>query len=196
MKPISTDRTAGLAPLPTTIAESAVFLARHATPDWSRTDIPYHLPPGPPLTGKGLQEAQALGRFFQQAGVRQILCSPMERCYHTARIAAEIAAARLQVLNELGELQPGENQESLRGRLGPVFFQAAESSTPAAPLALVTHGGPVAFLLAELGLPPAELEQHKRLYDHRNPLPPAGAWRAVRRPDTASWDLELVFTPS
>jgi drug/metabolite transporter (DMT)-like permease len=28
-----------------------IYLIRHATPDWSRTDIPYFTPPGPPLTG-------------------------------------------------------------------------------------------------------------------------------------------------
>ena len=86
-----------------------IYLIRHATPDWTRKDIPYHLPPGPPLIEQGLAEAQALA----------------------------------------------------------------------------------AFLLSELGaeVPPL------RIFDHRNVLPPAGAWLAAREDGSGPWELRLVFKP-
>jgi broad specificity phosphatase PhoE len=65
-----------------------LYLARHATPDRSRYDLPYHIPPGPGLTEKGRQEAAELGQFLRQEGVRHILASPLERTWRTALIGA------------------------------------------------------------------------------------------------------------
>lgn len=170
-----------------------LYLVRHATPDWARTDLPYHLPPGPPLTEQGEREAVLVGGFLRAAGVQVMWASPLERCTRTAELAARSAGAQLAAEPRLVEWQPGELPADVLGRLWPVWQQAGHASRELGPIALVTHGGPIAVLLAELGLPPAELEAHRRQYDRGNPLPPAGVWRAT--PVNSHWRLELAFTP-
>jgi broad specificity phosphatase PhoE len=172
-----------------------VFLARHATPDWSRTDIPYHLPPGPPLTAEGEREARLLGSFLRQNNVCRILASPLERCWRTGEIAAREAGVPVEVDTRLAEWLPHEKDSDVLARLWPAWAQAAELCPNGGALALVTHGGPIGVLLAELGLEARVLTEFRRRFDRNNPVPPAGVWRATRaRPDGA-WALELVFNP-
>jgi broad specificity phosphatase PhoE len=173
-----------------------VYLVRHATPDWSRTDLPYAVPPGPPLTAQGVDEAMQLGYFLREAGVAHILASPFERAAHTARIAAGVVAgAPVEPQPGLAELQPGEDAASIRARVWPVWENAHALSAQSGPVALITHGGPIGLLLAELGLAKNVLEQHKRRFDRNNPVPPAGVWKAAHPAPQAAWDLELAFVP-
>ncbi len=172
-----------------------IYLIRHATPDWTRKDIPYHLPPGPPLTEQGCAEAQALGAFLRSVGVRKLYSSPMERSLHTAQIAASLAGAQVQVDERLMEVQPGESVEALRQRLWPAFEMVCNNGALATgPVGLVTHGGPIAALLGSLGMDAATLATYTH-FDHGNPLPPAAAWQ-VNRPDAQSpWQWNLAFIP-
>lgn len=172
-----------------------IYLIRHATPDWTRTDLAYHLPPGPPLTEQGQKEAQALGAFLLASGVRQFYTSPLERCVHTTQIAAGLAAVPWEIDAGLTELAPGETADSISQRLKPVFERACQVSLQSGPVALVTHGGTVNVLLPELGLDEQTLAQHKRIFDHANPVPPAGAWLAARQDGEAAWELRLAFKP-
>ncbi len=171
-----------------------IYLVRHATPDWGRADLPYHVPPGPPLTNKGKAEAQSLGEFLQQAGIQHIFASPLERCLSTAQIASFYTGSPVEVSTNLIEVQPGETETAIRTRLRPIFDLAASINDQAGPVALVTHGGPIMALLAELGMPAADISRH-RIYDHRNPLPPAGAWSIKREEADQPWSFELVFVP-
>ena len=173
----------------------SIYLIRHATPDWSRTDLVYHLPPGPPLTKQGLQEARTLGAFLLSGGVRQFYASPLERCFHTAQIAAQVAAAPWQIESGLSEWGPGDTTESVLLRAWPVFERVSQEGLAKGPVALVTHGGPVSALLQKLGVDSEILAQHKALFDHNNPLPPAGAWLAERPSLGAAWSLRLAFKP-
>ena len=109
----------------------SVYLVRHASPDWNRKDIPYHLPPGPPLTEQGLVEAHALGQFLRLVDVQQLWTSPLERCQHTAEIIAGITGAPVTVNQELREWQPQERKERCptapcRGRSGMAVGCPAE----------------------------------------------------------------------
>ena len=171
-----------------------VYLARHATPDFNRPDLVYHLPPGPPLTAQGQAEAQSLGLFLREAGVARLYTSPLERCLHTAQIASQISGAPLEILPALIELQPGEGQDSLRALLCPVFAQAAQESVTGRPIALITHGGTVTFLLGALGLDESSIS-HTLIYDHSNPLPPAGVYEASQDAEGQPWNVRLAFTP-
>ena len=67
-----------------------IYIARHATPDWHRTDIPYDIAPGPPLTPQGEREAIALGEFLHSRSVQKIYASPLERAHQTGLLAAQI----------------------------------------------------------------------------------------------------------
>jgi len=171
-----------------------VFLVRHATPDWSRRDSSYHIPPGPPLTLVGQKEAQELGIFLNFYGVRWLWTSPLERCERTARIAAAACLAAVAVVDTLAEWRPGENSQAVLERVQPVFEQARLASQDSAPVALVTHGGPISALLLALGMDEHELA-HRKIYDYANPVPPAGAWLATREHSHVPWELELAFMP-
>jgi broad specificity phosphatase PhoE len=171
-----------------------IFLARHASPDWSRNDLPYHLPPGPSLTAQGADEAYALAEFFHQAGVRQLYVSPLERCLQTARIIVDSIGASQVIIPALIEVQPGETTDDLRSRLWPVFEQAYQSAATHGPTALITHGSPIAILLALLGLKSAILQNYQ-IYDNKNVLPPGGSWQANQITPEGPWELKPVFPP-
>lgn len=174
---------------------ATLYLARHATPDRTRTDIPYFTPPGPPLTAQGESEAAELGAFFRAAGMRHILSSPMERAHRTAQIAAEHASLPLTLAEGLIEWKPGEKDAEIKTRLWPVWEHALTLSEADGPVAMVSHGGPIAVLLAELGMEQSVIDHYKSLFDNRNPLPPAGVWEAARPDPSGAWQLRLAFTP-
>lgn len=178
-----------------TLTTPTLYLARHATPDWSRTDLPYHLPPGPPLVPQGEDEAAELGRFLRAAGVTRLYASPLERARRTAEIAASVAELPFQVEAAIAEWRPEEKTEHIRVRFWPVWERVIAQSLQSGPIALVTHGGPIGFFLDELGLPKDTLAYYKRTFDRNNPAPPAGVWKAARPASGEPWDVSLAFVP-
>jgi len=172
-----------------------VYLIRHATPDWSRKDLVYYLPPGPPLTSQGEAEAEALGAFLCEAGVIRLHASPLERALRTAQIAAQVAGAQVQVDERLMELQPEEAHETVRSRMWAGLEALQAHNGHGQPLGLVTHGGTIDVMLQMLGMPEREVYGYRR-FDHSNPIPPAGAWRAWRESSDEPWQLRLVFSPA
>lgn len=173
---------------------ATLYLARHASPDWERRDLPYHLPPGPPLTEEGRREAAALGEFLDTCGVEQLYCSPLERCLHTAQIAARPRGIAVQILDDLREWQPGETREEVQQRMSRALETTRMPGIESPPCAWITHGGPIAALLLKLGMDEIRLE-NCRVFDHRNPLPPAGAWRVQPSSGEPGWTCKLVFPP-
>jgi broad specificity phosphatase PhoE len=174
---------------------TTLYLVRHATPDWSRTDIRYDIPPGPPLTEQGESEAAALGEFLRQVGAQKIYYSPLERTRRTAELAATIA--QIPYLEEKGiaEWVRGESEQEVLGRVLPALESAAAESREEGAIALVTHGGPIRIALEALGADSATLKHYRKVFDRDNPLPPAGVWRLTREQATTGWGLELLFTP-
>lgn len=174
-----------------------IFLLRHATPDWSRKDIPYDILPGPALLAHGEAEAQALGKFMKSEELKKVYYSPFERAARTAKIVAamnEIPCIEEKRLSEWrGE---DENEAEVRARMISLFERVAHESVELGPIALVSHGGPIALLLLELGLSPDELAPYRTMFDTTNPLPPAGAWKIERSSSRVEWKFELAFTPT
>ncbi|MEX1019468.1 MAG: histidine phosphatase family protein [Litorilinea sp.] len=185
------------------------FLMRHATPDWSRTDIPYDVPPGPPLTPAGEAEAHAAAQFLLDQGITRILVSPLARTHRTGEIIAAHLNLPYTIAPEIAEWRGDENEDAVAVRsrtFWDTLWTSATSDTAHAhdcPL-LVTHGGPSRLLLHSLGLPVAELEHFRAQFDHNNPMPPAGIWRIEQNADTANaslaetsppWTMKLVFAP-
>ena len=127
--------------------------------------------------------------------VGHIFTSPLERCQRTAEIAAAAVGLTPQEDTRLAELRPEEKPADIRARVWPVWVHAGELCLSSGPVALVTHGGPIGLLLTELGLDPKQYAHYQSLFDRRNPVPPAGAWRAVRASPDTPWSLDLVFTP-
>lgn len=172
-----------------------VYMIRHATPDWSRTDIRYDIPPGPPLTPQGEAEAQQLGEFLQTTSVTHIYASPLERTSRTAQIAAAALGIEVEIAPDLAEWERGELEATVLTRVRAILDDALDESEVRGPLALVTHGGPIRILLGDLGLDRAELDHYRRTFDRDNPVPPAGVWKIVRNADGRIEKPELVFTP-
>jgi phosphohistidine phosphatase SixA len=166
-----------------------IYLARHATPDRSRPDIPYQVLPGPDLTEHGRREARELGAFFQSQGVRHILASPFERAWRTARIAGEVAGAPVEHNADITEWSLEETEKAVEQRVLRALELACQVSLRfGSPVALVSHGSPVLSMVKQLGLGTGDVERH-RIYDSRNLLPPAGAW------EVRSGLLRLAYVP-
>jgi broad specificity phosphatase PhoE len=173
----------------------SVYLVRHATPDWSRVDIRYDIPPGPPLTSQGEAEATQLGAFLQTAGIRRIYASPLERARRTAELAAAIVNLEVVEALPIAEWQRGENEEAVLQRFLSFWEETLAESAKVGPIALVSHGGPIRLMLRHLELPTAEIDFYRKQFDRDNPLPPAGVWHVTRTHQQAPWSLSLAFTP-
>ena len=173
-----------------------IFLIRHASPDWNRADIPYDIPPGPPLSSKGEKEAEALAAFLKTQGVVKLYYSPFERSVRTARVISALNGIPCMEDKRLSEWREVDELETqVRERMSSIFDRAAKESAEIGPIGLVTHAGPVTFLLQELGIDPDELALYRKMFDQPNPLPPAGAWKAEQDPGEYSWNLKLEFIP-
>ena len=173
-----------------------VFLIRHASPDWERRDIPYDIHPGPMLTPRGEKEAEALADFLKRQGLVRLYHSPFERAAKTARIVA--ARNGIPAIEEpgLAEWRSVDEPESrVRLRMVSVFQQAARESRDGGPTGLVSHGGPIALLLLELGIPKEKLAKYRTMFDTTNPLPPAGVWQVEKDDGEVGWRFEMVFQP-
>jgi broad specificity phosphatase PhoE len=173
-----------------------IFLLRHATPDWSRKDIPYDILPGPELLPKGEKEAAALGEFLKPEGIARLYYSPFERSAKTARIIA--AANGIPCVEEKGLAEwrgVDEHEAQVRARMLSIFQRAVNESVEVGPIGLVSHGGPIALLLEELGMNREELAPYRKMFDTTNPLPPAGAWKVEQVSGNDRWGFQLFFTP-
>jgi broad specificity phosphatase PhoE len=174
-----------------------ILLLRHASPEWDRTDIPYDIPPGPPLSLKGEKEAKALAAFLKTEGVVKLYYSPFERSARTARVISVLNGIDSMEDKRLSEWRSIDERETqVRERMLSIFERAAQESAEIGPIGLVSHGGPVAALLQALGIDQDELASHRKLFDGPNPLPPAGAWKAEQGPGDHTWNFKLEFVPN
>ena len=172
-----------------------IFLLRHATPNLERKDIPYDILPGPELSPKGVVEAHRLGDFLKLEGLQKLYSSPFERAAFTARIIADINGIPFIEEPRLVEWRMVDEPEAnVRKRMISIFQQSVEESAEFGPVGLVSHGGPLALLLLELGFPREKLAPYRKMFDTTNPLPPAGAWK-IEQGIGVAWNFELAFTP-
>ncbi len=173
-----------------------IFLLRHATPNWDRKDIPYDIVPGPELSPKGEAEAQALAEFMRQEGLRKLYHSPFERAARTAQIVADVNGIPCIEEQRLAEWRGVDESDcSVRDRMMSIFNQATKESMEVGSIGLVSHGGPIALLLLELGFPTHELAPYRKMFDTTNPLPPAGVWKIEQFSGDDAWKFQLAFTP-
>ena len=174
-----------------------IFLVRHATPDLSLKHIPYVIHPGPPLSTKGEQEAEALAEFLGAQGLVKLYYSPFERSSRTAQIVSmHNAIPGIEDIRLTEWRSEDETAEKVSERMCLVFDEVVRESAGIGSIGLVSHGGPIALLLLALGMEKDKLAQFKRKFDSSNPLPPAGVWAVEWNDDTKLWDLDLLFIPS
>jgi broad specificity phosphatase PhoE len=173
-----------------------VFLIRHASPDWQRRDIPYDIQPGPMLTPKGEKEAELLADFLQSQGLARLYYSPFERAAKTALIVTALNGIPAVEEPELAEWRSRDEVESsVRLRMVSAFERAARETAQDGPSGLISHGGPIALLLLELGMAQDELAKYRMKFDTTNPLPPAGVWEVAQEAGEQGWRFALVFRP-
>lgn len=172
-----------------------VYVARHATPDWNRKDIPYDVPPGPPLTPQGEWEAKELGSFLANRRIRSMYASPLERAHRTAVLVSDIIGIQPVIEHDAAEWRNDETRDMVAARLLPCWQRLVEESSTIGPVCLVTHGGPLGLLLYELGMPRDELLGYQKRFDNNNGSPPAGLWHIRQEASGLAWKLDLVFMP-
>lgn len=173
-----------------------IYLVRHASPDWNRKDIPYDVPPGPPLSTKGEKEAEQLAGFLRSNHVVKLYHSPFERTSKTAQIVGTLNHIPCVEEPKLAEWRGDyESEQSAKLRMKSVFDTAYNESQSIGSIGLVSHGGPIDVLLQELGIASEELAVYKTKFDTTNPLPPAGAWEVEWDKIKKSWKLNLTFIP-
>lgn len=177
------------------MTSGTIYIARHASPDWTRTDIAYDRPPGPPLTPEGEKEALELGEYLRSCGIVQLYASPLERARRTAELAAEVIGIQTQVEDAIAEWRRDETADLVAKRMMPFWEGIVADSLKVGPICLVTHGGPIGLILRNLGMPSRHLKAFRTCFDHHNPAPPAGLWRSVYDDTKNQWELNLVFIP-
>ena len=172
-----------------------LYLVRHATPDPTRTDIPYDVPPGPPLGPAGEVEARALGAFLRGAGIIQVIASPFARAERTARIAASALGLDVELQHALGEWHADERARDVVARVEPVLAEVRARCLQVGPICLVSHGGTIGVMLRKLGMDRERVDEFRARYGGSTPSPPAGVWR-VSGVSAGPLNYELVFTPA
>ena len=174
-----------------------IYLVRHASPDLTLKHIPYDIHPGPPLSPKGEKEAEALADFLKGQGVVKLYYSPFARSARTAQIVSARSGIPCVEEKRLAEWRKADEKEDKAAeRMSLVFDDIARESAVTGPVALVSHGGPLACLLLSLGIEKDTLSAFRKKFDGSNPLPPAGVWAAEWIEEATTWDLNLLFTPA
>ncbi|HMO58674.1 MAG TPA: histidine phosphatase family protein [Roseiflexaceae bacterium] len=168
---------------------SQIYLIRHAAPDRA-SGIAYNVPPGPPLTPAGLQEASQAAEWLALRPPQQIFSSPFLRTATTSEIIADRLRLPLTYVEALREGSPGESREAIRARIGELLTQLDDG--PISHVALVSHGICILTLLQITTNDTIDLSAHR--YDYGNHAPTAGIWQGVRH--TTGWRWDLVFRPS
>ncbi len=171
-----------------------IYLVRHATPDFARTEIPYDVPPGPPLTAQGEDEARRAAEYLRGARIARIYASAFARADRTARFVSSLLGLAVVTERAIGEWHVDERAGDVVARVTPVLALVRDESVRRGPVCLVSHGGTIGVMLRKLGMARDVVDEHRARYGGSTPAPPAGVWRASG--DTQH-DLrfELVFTP-
>lgn len=174
-----------------------IYLVRHATPDVARDDIPYDVPPGPPLTAQGEEEARRVGEFLRDARIARIYASAFERADRTARIASTLLGLEVVTEHAIGEWHVDERAGDVVARVTPVLARVRAESLRHGPVCLVSHGGTIGVMLRKLGMPREVVDAHRARHGGLTPAPPAGVWRAFAdaRATAGELQFELVFAP-
>ncbi len=170
-----------------------LYLARHATPDWNRKDIPYDVPPGPSLVPQGQAEAAQLAAWLGGRGIHQVFASPMARAWQTAEIVSAALGADLVETPDLIESRRGESFEAIHARMQRFFAGIVANGD--VPVAAISHGFPIEVLLQSLGVSADEMAPLRQRFDHRNVIACAGAWQIdLSLPQAPR--CTLAFTPA
>jgi broad specificity phosphatase PhoE len=165
-----------------------IYLVRHAAPDRG-AGVPYHTPPGPPLTAIGEREAIQTGEWLRGRGIERLFASPFARTRSTAQAIAVELDQEITFAEPLREGAPGEKMDQIRARMAELFNQLDDS--PLRCVALVSHGAPIRALLEYTTGDRIDLKPH--VYDYGNCSPTAGVWHGRRGEN--GWNWELVFRP-
>ena len=108
-----------------------LFLAQHGQTEWNAQGR-YQGSPDSPLTALGRVQVRQTAETMRGRGVQRLLCSPLGRAQHTARMVAEAVGIPVEVDAELSEISigrweglprqevdehyPGERARRMRGK--------------------------------------------------------------------------------
>lgn len=167
-----------------------IYLIRHAMPEQPYTGR-YDTPPGPPLSFQGREQAHQTGYFLADKGIVGLFHSPFLRTVETATIIAQYLHLAPQSNDNLTEWRQGETAATVRGRMAAFWQHQLQNGL--APLAFVSHGGPIDQLLRHISQDNVEFGSYR--YWGGTTTPPAGVWLA-QLSLSGDWQLELIFDPA
>lgn len=84
------------------------------------------------LTELGQQQAKTLGQNLKDKGIKKIVCSPLQRSIHTAKIASKelgIAEDKIEIWEEIKEVDLGEMNNADRTAISNPFGEAVKRNT-------------------------------------------------------------------
>jgi broad specificity phosphatase PhoE len=172
------------------MTEKTVYLIRHAAPQ-DGTGIRYDIAPGPPLSAGGKREARDTAEFLAQRGIERLVHSPLDRTTLTALTLAERFGLTAEIDPALAEMQRDESADTVRARMREMWER--EMARPERVIALVSHGGPLRFLIEWLT---EGREQFVGLKFHGgNVIPTCGVWQ-VRGAPGGPYEALFIFQPS
>ncbi len=122
-----------------------IYLVRHAVANYISL-TPYNVLPGPPLSEEGMAEASAAANVVQHCGIQRVISSPMRRCVMTADPICARLNLDLVLVDDIGEVQPGEKRTEMALRM----LRATLSHGSVSALALVSHAAPLEELIRTL----------------------------------------------
>lgn len=167
-----------------------IFLIRHAAPQ-DGTGIRYDVPPGPGLSASGKREAREMAEFLANRGITRILYSPLDRTTQTAQILADRLGLEPIAEDAIREMRKDETADGVRERM-KVFWEQ-EMARPEEAIAIVSHGGPLRYLIEWL------TDGREKFNGYRfaggNVIPTAGVWQ-VRPAFFGMWEALFVFQPN
>lgn len=86
---------------------TVLLLIRHATNDFVQEGRLAGWTPGVHINAKGQREADALARRLNDVSIHAIYSSPLERAVDTAKAVAQCQQLDVQIVQDLGEGNPG-----------------------------------------------------------------------------------------
>ena len=105
--------------------ESGFYCMRHAETEANAKDIFIGSRTDIPLTEKGIEQAQNVGRYFKSIGITfdTIYYSPMIRCYETAREISAIAGGQIVSEERVMELDYGKWEGLTRTEIESLYAE-------------------------------------------------------------------------
>ena len=103
-----------------------LYLIRHGQSEMPSERNHYE----PPLTNKGMSQANQLGKGLAMSGIKQLMSGPSRRTWQTATILGSYLGLTPQTVPDLAEIKPTEDMPSLAKGMGEIACKLRTKNEP------------------------------------------------------------------